>query len=111
MRLTRPNVARLAVPPGKTEIIAPMPLAEGKGNELEPRPLAMSDSAAASWRGFYNDVELRCGPGQDLHGMRDFAAKAAEHAARIAGVLTIIEDRHATEISGPTMNGALTLAG
>jgi len=39
----------------------------------------------------------------------DFAAKAAEHAARIAGVLTIVEDLHAREIWLDAMEGAVAL--
>jgi hypothetical protein len=88
----------------------PWPLANGKANELDPRSLAMSAACAAAWRAFFDHVESQSGPGQDLSGIRDFAAKAAEHAARIAGVLTVVEDRYATEISWPALKGALTLA-
>ena len=42
--------------------------------------------------------------------MQDFAAKIAEHAARIAGVLTIVDDFRATEIGIDAMHSALTLA-
>ncbi len=55
-------------------------------------------------------MEGQTGPGHDLSGIRDFAAKAAEHAARIAGVLTVVEDQTATEISPAALEGALTLA-
>jgi Protein of unknown function (DUF3987) len=88
----------------------PWPLAKGKANELDPRPLAMSASSAAKWRAFFDHVEGQSGPGQDLSGIRDFAAKAAEHAARIAGVLTVVADRNATEISPAVLEGALALA-
>jgi hypothetical protein len=88
---------------------APWPLAAGKSNELEPRTLPMSADVAAEWRAFHDHIESQCGRGQQLSGIQDFAAKAAEHAARIAGVLTIVEDRHAGEISPSAMEGALTL--
>ena len=42
--------------------------------------------------------------------MQDFAAKVAEHAARIAGVLTIVDDYRAKEIGTDAMHAALTLA-
>ena len=45
-----------------------------------------------------------------LQPIGDFAAKAAEHAARIAGVLTIVADHRATGIGMDTMAGALALA-
>jgi hypothetical protein len=88
----------------------PWPLAEGSRNELKPRVLTISDDAAASWRKFYNHIEEQCGPGKDLRPLQDFAAKIAEHAARIAGVLTIVEDFPATTIGIEAMHSALTLA-
>jgi hypothetical protein len=89
---------------------APWPLAEGSRNELKPRVLTISDDAAASWRKFYNFIEEQCGPGKDLRPLQDFAAKIAEHAARIAGVLTIVDDFRATTIGIEAMHSALTLA-
>ena len=89
---------------------APWPLADGRRNELAPRALTIADDATSIWRTFYDHVEKQCGPGNDLHAVQDFAAKVAEHAARIAGVLTIVDDRVATEIGAETMKSALTLA-
>jgi hypothetical protein len=89
---------------------APWPLANGNANELDPRPLSMPADSAATWRAFFDHVEGQSGPGQDLSGIRDFAAKAAEHAGRIAGVLTVVADRGATEINPAALEGALTLA-
>jgi hypothetical protein len=70
----------------------------------------MSRDAASAWRAFYDHVERQCGHNQALWAIKDFAAKAAEHAARIAGVLTIIEDIRATEIGTAAMVNALKLA-
>lgn len=89
---------------------APWPLAEGCRNELEPRVLTIADDAADSWRAFYDHIEGQCGQGNDLRPVQDFAAKIAEHAARIAGVLTIIDDFRATEIGIDAMHSSLTLA-
>jgi hypothetical protein len=86
------------------------PLAEKSRNELEPRTLTMTIEAAAMWREFYDHIERQCGPGNDLRPIQDFAAKVAEHAARIAGVLTIIDEHHASEISAHAMQSALVLA-
>lgn len=89
---------------------APWPLADGGRNELKPRTLRMSADAERIWRTFYDHVEKQCGPGSALHAVQDFAAKIAEHAARIAGVLTIVGDCAAAEIGVETMRSALTLA-
>lgn len=85
------------------------PLAEGRRNELEPRALPITEEAAAAWRAFYDHIEGQCGPGSELRPIQDFAAKSAEHAARIAGVLTIVDNIHATEIGIEAMHSALTL--
>ncbi len=53
---------------------------------LQPRELPMSEEAEAQWRDFYNWIEERSGSQGDLRAVRDFASKAAEHAARIAGI-------------------------
>lgn len=89
---------------------APWPLAAGQQNELEPRVLTMSERAEAAWRAFHDHVETQCAPGEGLVPIRDFAAKAAEHAARIAGVLTVVDDINAGEIDIDAITNALTLA-
>ena len=89
---------------------APWPLAKGRRNELQPRTLRISDDAVRAWRAFYDHVEWQCGADRELQSIRDFAAKAAEHAARIAGVLTIVDNVHADAIGMGAMGPALTLA-
>lgn len=88
---------------------SPWPMTQGSRIELEPRVLSITDEAASSWRSFYDHVERQCGPGNELRPIQDFAAKAAEHAARIAGVLTIVENHDADEIGTDAMHSALTL--
>ena len=66
-------------------------------------------ASKAAWRDFHDHVESQCGRDSDLSGIQDFAAKAAEHAARIAGVLTIVADVRATTISVSEMAAAVTL--
>jgi Protein of unknown function (DUF3987) len=63
-----------------------------------------------AWIAFHDHVEAQLGPGCDLAPIIGFAAKAAEHAARIAGVITIIEDIDAKEIGIKATAGALELA-
>lgn len=85
------------------------PLEEGKRNELSPRVLTMSSAATAAWTMFFDHVEKQTGRGSGLNPIADFAAKAAEHAARIAGVLTIIDDCQAEVIEQAAMADALAL--
>jgi hypothetical protein len=83
-------------------------LTPGKRNELDPPALVMSAEAKALWISFHDHVERqRRG---NLEHIRDFAAKAPEHAARIAGVITLVENIYATEIGATAMTGAVTLA-
>lgn len=89
---------------------APAMLAPGTRNELDPRRLVMTDEASQLWRAFFDHVEEQCGASGELRGIRDFAAKAAEQAARIAGILAIVQDLGAREIDGTTMESAIGLA-
>jgi len=84
-------------------------LAEGKRNELAPRALPLSAEATVAWITFHDHIEKQLGPRASLAPIKAFAAKAAEHAARIAGVLTIVEEIYAKEIGFEAMRGALTL--
>lgn len=69
----------------------------------------MSEESEAQWRDFYNWIEERSGSQGDLRAIRDFASKAAEHAARIAGVLTIVADERASAIPAEIMTAAVRL--
>jgi len=58
---------------------------------LRPRPLPMTEEAAALWWSFYNQLEARVGPGGDLEDVDGFVGKLPEQAARIAAVLAGFE--------------------
>ena len=85
-------------------------LAPGTRNELDPPALTIDADARAVLIAFSDHVERQCGSFDGLRPIADFAAKAAEHAARIAGVLAIIDSLHATTIGMAAMENALTLA-
>jgi hypothetical protein len=85
------------------------PLAEGKPNELVPTPLNLSSGAASLWKGLFDHVEAQCGREGDLASIKSFGAKAAENAARIAGVLAVVEDLHCIEVSETIMVNAIDL--
>lgn len=87
----------------------PWPLAHGTDNELLPRVLPMSDESRSIWRAFHDEAERQIGAGGRLAPVRDFAGKAAEHAGRIAGVLTIVADADAVEIEAGEMADAVEL--
>ncbi|MFZ1640509.1 MAG: DUF3987 domain-containing protein [Candidatus Contendobacter sp.] len=87
----------------------PYPLREGTRNELTPRNLPLSDPAKAVWIRYSDTIETQLGDGQPLEPIRGFANKAAEHAARIAGVLAVIETPNAGVIDVPHVQAAIAL--
>jgi hypothetical protein len=88
----------------------PLTLAEGKKNELKPRPLPLSLDARCRWIDYANEVEKAIGPGGVLEPIKGFANKLAEHAARIACVLAFVRDRHTSIIVSTEMEAAIALA-
>jgi hypothetical protein len=86
-----------------------LPLKEDT-NDLNPRPLPLSHGAKKAWVAFYNRIELNLASGKVYEPIRAFAGKAAEHALRIAGVLTILDRFEAQGIPKEAMEAAITLA-
>lgn len=82
----------------------------GDGFELSPRQLPLNPEATALWVEFYNECERQQLDGGELAGVRAWASKAAEHAARIAGVQMLVQDPQACEITGAAMSGAIEVA-
>ena len=79
-------------------------------NELEPRVLVFSSAAASSWREYADHVERLLAPGQPFEPIRGFANKLPEHAARIAAVLTLVDNIGAQHIDDETFERAVRLA-
>jgi hypothetical protein len=79
------------------------PIAEGKRNELSPE-------AKAEWISYHNHIENLMQAGRELSTIRGFAAKAAEHAARIAGVITLVEDSSITTINSQAILSGIKLS-
>jgi len=88
----------------------PMPLREGTRNELEPRRLPLSAAARQLWIEFADSVERLLGPRGDLEPISGFAAKLPEHAARIAGVLTMFEDPAAVQVEATALESGISLS-
>lgn len=77
---------------------------------LETRSLWLTPEAKALLVQFSDTIEAEQGPGRTLRRVTGYASKAAEQAARIAGVLTLWADLHAQRIEAATMADAITLA-
>jgi hypothetical protein len=82
----------------------------GDGCELKPRPLVMSASAKALWIEYHDEIERAQAHGGELEHARAFASKAAEHAARIAGVVQTIDAPDAVELGREAMDSGMEAA-
>jgi Protein of unknown function (DUF3987) len=89
---------------------APLPLAAGKANELEPRRLALSAEARRIWIAFADHVERAIAPNGALEPVRGLANKLPEHAARLAAILALADDLGAPEIGANHMRAGIALA-
>jgi hypothetical protein len=82
----------------------------GGTDALDPRPLRLTPDAARVWIAFHDHVEQLLGPDGTLAQVRGWDAKAAEHAGRLAAVLTLYADPDAAEVSAEAMACATELA-
>ncbi len=82
---------------------APQQAANAQGNELTPRVLDLSPEARKIWIAFHDETEGGMGETARFVELCDVAGKAAEQAARVAGVLTMIDDPHSCVISAGVM--------
>lgn len=87
----------------------PLPLTPGMLNELSPRLLSLDTEGKQLYVGFHDNIERNLGKGGIYVPIRGFANKAAEHALRLAGVLTVVEDPDAEYIVGSTMTRGIEL--
>ena len=85
----------------------PLPLVQKTRNELAPRAVPLASEARRLWIGFHDHVEKLLGSGGELEPVRGLANKLPEHAARIAGVLTLVGDITASEIGWAQEAGIL----
>ena len=88
----------------------PLPLVEGKQNELNPRPLPLEQDAKRAWIAFHDAVERHLAKGRGpLEAIKGLGNKAPEHAARLAEVLAGVDDLHVSSISLEWMKAGITL--
>ena len=72
--------------------------------------LSLDPGARDELIAFANRLEAQQAKGQSLEGIRGFASKAAEQAARIAGVFTLLADPDAQSVNRETISDAAHLA-
>jgi Protein of unknown function (DUF3987)/Primase C terminal 2 (PriCT-2)/RepB DNA-primase from phage plasmid len=88
----------------------PLPLKDGKKNELVPRVLRLSANARRLCIAFMDSIELQIAPEGPLCTVKGIANKLPEHAARLAGVLALVSDADTSEIPAEQMAAGIILA-
>lgn len=83
---------------------------DGDGYELTPSLLVMDQQAREAWIDFYNQVEVEQGEGGELAGARAFASKIAEQAARIGGVIQLVERPASQSLGVDALIGGIQVA-
>lgn len=85
-------------------------LVSEKSGGLVPRAIAMSEGGRKAWIDFYDWCEERSGPGGEYAPILSLANKLAEHVARLAAVLTIVNDVLAGEVTAEAIENGAELA-
>ena len=93
----------------KSHLNRPYPLRENTRNELTPRNIPLAPAAKAVWIRYVDTIERQLGDGQVLEPVRGFASKAGDHAARIAGVRTLIQNPDAGDIGIEAIEAGICL--
>lgn len=90
-------------------LATPMPM-DPETRELDPRSLGLTPDARNILADFADAIEAAQAPGGNLVHITGTASKAAEQAARIAGVLTLWTDLNAQDVRPDVMADAINLA-
>jgi hypothetical protein len=91
------------------ELLQMQPCEDHDAEGLSPPALAPSQEAHGYLVDFYNQVETAQREGGELEAVREFASKAAEHACRLAAVITPVSDPKAASVTLEAMKGAVEL--
>jgi phage/plasmid primase-like uncharacterized protein len=84
-------------------------LREGTRNELAPRDLPLDEEAKQIWIQFHDSIEKEISDGGQLAAIRGLANKAPEHAARVAGILAVVDDIACPSISARWLKSGIKL--
>ena len=82
------------------------PLSFDEFGKLSPDMLELSPEAKAAWVAFHDEVEEELRPGRDMAETRDVASKAADNAARLAGLFHVFENGPAGYVGADHMGAA-----
>lgn len=93
----------------RTILDSAMPI-DAETGELQPRCLSLSADAREMLVRFSDSVERAQCPDGEMSNITGTASKAAEQAARIAGVITLWRDLDAVEVGPEEMKRAIVLA-
>ena len=91
-------------------LATPMLLKADTKNELSPRIITLSQQAKQKWIDYANFVESELLPSKKYEPIKGLANKLAEHAARIATILAVVQDSFVSEVDGVNMENGITLA-
>jgi hypothetical protein len=106
-----PNHPALVTYDARLRELLDMPLpVKDEGMVLDPPVLPLSAEAHKVWVEVHNDVEGALARQGEFEDVKDFAAKTADNAARIAGVFHVLEHDPVGEIAAETMKQAARLA-
>ncbi|OQB35179.1 MAG: hypothetical protein BWY09_02406 [Candidatus Hydrogenedentes bacterium ADurb.Bin179] len=94
----------------KTILETPVDYLEGRPGCLDPRNIPLSNEAYETWIEYHNRVESQNSPDGPLDCISGWASKAAEHAARIACVLSLYDRLDVDSISLERMQDGIRLA-
>lgn len=87
----------------------PLPLVDGKLNELQPVAIQMESNAQFIWETFHDHIEEMLADDRELYQIRGGASKAAEQCARIAALLQILDDPESPSIQIEQVERAVIL--
>jgi len=87
----------------------PLPLSNGKKNELAPRELRLSIEARQECIKFHDHIERELKEDGQLWSIRGMGNKIPEIAVRLAGTLALVEDITDQEISIDHLNRGIAL--
>ncbi|HAR96716.1 MAG TPA: hypothetical protein DCR97_12265 [Deltaproteobacteria bacterium] len=85
------------------------PLSFDEFGNLSPDMLELSPEAKAAWVAFHDEVEAELRPGRDMAETRDVASKAADNAARLAGLFHVFENGPAGHVGIDHMEAAASI--
>ncbi|HWR80414.1 MAG TPA: YfjI family protein [Pseudomonas sp.] len=73
-------------------VLLAIPLTLDDQNELSPPDIELEPEALSAWISYHDEIEQTLGKGGEMQEIKPTAAKSAENALRIAGVMAVTED-------------------